>query len=103
MPRKKIRSGPTSMRWQLRRPYGDGRASATHKATLNPASSLRRGATYSAVVTTGAKDLSDNNLDQNTDLVGRQQKVWFFILRAPLQQRGSRPSGACFAFSMAGP
>jgi dipeptidyl aminopeptidase/acylaminoacyl peptidase len=52
----------------------------THRATLDPTNSLRRGATYKAVVTTGAKDLAGNNLDQNSSLSGQQQKVWFFTV-----------------------
>jgi hypothetical protein len=30
---------------------------------------------------TGAKDLSGNGLDQNTNVAGNQQKVWFFTTR----------------------
>jgi Tol biopolymer transport system component len=52
----------------------------TRKAKLNPTKSLPRGATYKAVVTTGAKDLAGNNLDQNTSLSGQQRKVWFFTV-----------------------
>jgi hypothetical protein len=51
-------------------------------ATLNPFGStttrLARGTTYKAVVTTGAKDLAGNQLDQNPSLAGLQQKKWFF-------------------------
>jgi hypothetical protein len=32
-------------------------------------------------VTTGAKDLSGNGLDQNPNVTGNQQKVWFFTTR----------------------
>jgi Tol biopolymer transport system component len=56
-------------------------SASTHKATLNPTNSLRRGATYRAVVSTGAKDLAGNQLDQNRSLSGLQQKVWFFTVR----------------------
>jgi Tol biopolymer transport system component len=56
-------------------------SAGTHKATLNPTNSLRGGATYRAVVTTGAKDLAGNQLDQNSNLSGLQQKVWFFTVR----------------------
>jgi dipeptidyl aminopeptidase/acylaminoacyl peptidase len=56
-------------------------SAATHKATLDPTNSLRRGATYKAVVTTGAKDLADNQLDQNTTKDGLQQKAWSFTVR----------------------
>jgi alpha-tubulin suppressor-like RCC1 family protein len=51
---------------------------ATDIATLNPDNNLRRGATYKAVVTTVAKDLAGNRLDQNPSLDGLQKKVWFF-------------------------
>jgi hypothetical protein len=54
---------------------------ATKKATLNPTTSLRRGVTYKAVVTTGAKDVSGNPLDQNPTTKGLQQKVWSFTVR----------------------
>ena len=54
----------------------------TRTATLNPFGStttrLARGTTYKAVVTTGAKDLAGNQLDQNPTLDGLQQKKWFF-------------------------
>jgi hypothetical protein len=48
------------------------------KATLNPTNSLQRGVTYRAVVTTFARDKVGNRLDQNRNLSGLQQKVWFF-------------------------
>jgi probable HAF family extracellular repeat protein len=55
----------------------------TRMATLNPFGStttrLARGTTYKAVVTTGAKDLAGNQLDQNPSLAGLQQKTWFFM------------------------
>ena len=51
---------------------------ATDTATLNPNNNLRRGATYRAVVTTVAKDVAGNRLDQNSTKAGLQQKVWFF-------------------------
>jgi Bacterial Ig-like domain len=47
-------------------------------ATLDPANPLKRGATYKAVVTTGAKDQVGNRLDQNPNLSGLQPKVWTF-------------------------
>ena len=49
-----------------------------YKATLDPANSLQKGATYKAVVTKGAKDLAGNQLDQNLNLSGLQPKVWTF-------------------------
>jgi hypothetical protein len=51
---------------------------ATDIATLNPNNNLRRGVTYKAVVTTVAKDVAGNRLDQDGSKAGLQQKVWFF-------------------------
>jgi hypothetical protein len=51
---------------------------ATDKATLNPTNNLRRGATYKAGVSTVAKDVEGNRLDQNGSKVGLRQKVWFY-------------------------
>jgi hypothetical protein len=51
---------------------------ATDIATLNPTNNLRRGVTYKAVVTTVAKDVAGNRLDQDDSRDGLQQKVWFF-------------------------
>jgi hypothetical protein len=53
------------------------------KATLNPFGAtsttlLAANAKYKAVVTTGAKDLAGNQLDQNRTLAGNQQKTWTF-------------------------
>ena len=56
-------------------------SAATDKATLNPTNSLRRGLTYQAVVTTRAKDVAGDQLDQNTTTSGLQQKVWSFTVR----------------------
>jgi hypothetical protein len=39
---------------------------------------IRRGATYKAVVSTVAKDVAGNRLDQDGSTAGLQQKVWFF-------------------------
>jgi hypothetical protein len=52
----------------------------TDTATLDPTDSLRAGVTYQAVVTTGAKDLAGNPLDQNATTTGLQQKAWFFTV-----------------------
>jgi subtilisin len=46
---------------------------ATKTATLNPSTSLKRGATYTATVTTGAKDEGGNPL--------AQQKTWSFKVK----------------------
>ena len=54
---------------------------ATDKATLNPTKALRKGATYKAVVTTGAKDVAGSPLDQNTAKAGLQQKRWVFTVK----------------------
>jgi hypothetical protein len=55
------------------------------KARLNPFGSsttlLSRGTKYKAMVTTGAKDVADNPLDQNTTKDGLQQKAWSFTVR----------------------
>jgi hypothetical protein len=53
------------------------------KATLNPFGSsttthLARGTKYKGVITTGAKDVAGNQLDQNTTTAGLQQKAWTF-------------------------
>jgi Bacterial Ig-like domain len=50
------------------------------RATLDPNNSLRSGVTYKAVVTTGAKDLAGNPLDQDSDTTGLQQMAWFFTV-----------------------
>ena len=50
----------------------------TKKATLDPSANLRSGATYVATVTTGAKDLADNRLDQDSTTAGNQKKTWEF-------------------------
>jgi hypothetical protein len=53
------------------------------KATLNPFPSsptalLVGRSKYKVVVTTGSKDEAGNQLDQDTSVVGNQQKVWYF-------------------------
>jgi hypothetical protein len=47
-------------------------------ATLNPDSPLRANTTYKAVVTTQAKDLAGNRLDQNRKQPNNQPMEWFF-------------------------
>jgi Bacterial Ig-like domain len=49
-------------------------------ATLDPTNSLKNGVSYKAVVTTGAKDVAGNPLDQNTTTTGLQQKLWLFTV-----------------------
>jgi hypothetical protein len=56
-------------------------SSDRNTATLDPTNSLMRGVTYKAVVTTDARDLVGNRLDQNSTLTGLQQKVWTFTVR----------------------
>jgi large repetitive protein len=56
-------------------------AGTANGATLDPTNSLKRGVTYKAVVTTGAKDVAGNSLDQNSTLYGLQQKVWTFTVK----------------------
>ena len=53
---------------------------AAKKATLDPASSLTRGAKYVATVTTGTKDLDGNALDQDPTKTGNQPRVWSFTV-----------------------
>jgi Bacterial Ig-like domain/WD40-like Beta Propeller Repeat len=52
-------------------------------ATLNPfptspTAVLASKTKYKVVVTTGAKDVAGNQLDQDSSLVGNQNKVWYF-------------------------
>jgi probable HAF family extracellular repeat protein len=53
----------------------------TKTATLNPDANLRRGTKYKAVVSTGARDLAGNQLDQDATLSGNQPEEWFFTIR----------------------
>ena len=52
------------------------------KIILDPSINLKRGATYKAVVTSEAKDLADNALDQFPSVTGNQMKVWSFTMRS---------------------
>src|SRR4051794_16631908 len=55
---------------------------STKKATLNPNSNLKLGTKYKAAVTTGAKDLAGNQLDQDQDPSnGLQQMGWSFTIK----------------------
>ena len=54
-------------------------------ATLNPfgtstTTHLARGTKYKGVITTGARDVAGNQLDQNTTTAGLQQKAWSFTV-----------------------
>jgi hypothetical protein len=55
------------------------------KAELDPfgstAKTLQPGTKYKAVVTTGARDLAGNALDQSPRKGGKQQKAWTFTTR----------------------
>jgi 3-oxoacyl-ACP reductase-like protein len=53
---------------------------STDTATLDPTTSLQKGATYKAIVSTGAKDVAGNPLDQNGSMAGLQQKMWLFTV-----------------------
>jgi N-acetylglucosamine-6-sulfatase len=53
---------------------------STDTATLNPTASLQSGVSYKVVVTTDAKDVAGNPLDQNTIKIGLQQKAWIFTV-----------------------
>jgi hypothetical protein len=50
----------------------------TDTAKLDPTNNLRRGVAYKAVVTTEAKDVEGNRLDQDGSTSGLQQMRWFF-------------------------
>jgi len=54
---------------------------ATKRATLNPNVDLKAGATYVATLTTGAKDLAGNQLDQDPNTAGNQAKSWQFKVK----------------------
>jgi hypothetical protein len=54
---------------------------ATKTATLNPDKTLTAGATYTATVTTQAKDLAGNGLDQDPNLANNQPKSWKFTVQ----------------------
>jgi len=54
---------------------------ANKRAILNPDVNLQLGKTYIATVTTGAKDLAGNALDQISLVGGNQSKVWTFTVR----------------------
>jgi hypothetical protein len=53
----------------------------TKTATLNPDTNLKLGTTYIATVTTGARDLAGNALDQDPTKTGNQPKTWSFTVR----------------------
>ena len=53
----------------------------TKRATLNPNVDLKAGASYVATVTTGAKDQSGNQLDQDPNAAGNQARSWQFKVK----------------------
>ncbi|HYO29032.1 MAG TPA: Ig-like domain-containing protein [Thermomicrobiales bacterium] len=53
----------------------------TLTAVLDPDARLRRGSTYTATVTTGAKDEAGTPLDQDPNTAGNQGKVWSFKIK----------------------
>ena len=55
-------------------------AATAKKAILDADANLVRGAKYVVTVTSGAKDLAGNALDQNPNLVGNQPKTWTFTV-----------------------
>jgi hypothetical protein len=57
-----------------------GYNAAQRKVTLWPPNPLERGVTYKAVVSTRAKDLAGNRLDQDRNHAGLQPKVWYFTI-----------------------
>jgi Bacterial Ig-like domain len=57
-----------------------GYNAAQRKVTLWPPNPLERGVTYKAVVSTRAKDLAGNRLDQSRNRDGLQPKVWYFTI-----------------------
>ena len=52
-----------------------------HRVVLDPAHALRHRTTYWVVVTTGAKDLAGNRLDQDPTRTGGQRVSWTFRTR----------------------
>ncbi|HEY6583039.1 MAG TPA: Ig-like domain-containing protein [Rubrobacter sp.] len=56
-------------------------SASTDTATLDPTSSLQGGATYKAVVSTVARDLAGNFLDQNSASTSLQEMAWSFTVR----------------------
>jgi hypothetical protein len=54
---------------------------ARHRVVLDPVHALRPRTTYWVVVTTGAKDLAGNRLDQDPVRTGAQRVSWTFRTR----------------------
>jgi hypothetical protein len=50
----------------------------TNTAILDPNADLQLGTTYRAIVSTAAKDVAGNPLDQNANMLGLQGHQWSF-------------------------
>jgi hypothetical protein len=55
-------------------------SASTDRATLDPTDPLKTGVTYDVRLTTEAKDLVGNHLDQSSTTTGLQQKAWSFTV-----------------------
>ncbi len=53
---------------------------STDTDTPDPTDPCGGGITHKAVVSTGAKDVAGNPLDQNSSTTGLQQKAWSFTV-----------------------
>ena len=53
----------------------------TDMAKLDPTNLLKEGVAYKVVVTTWAKDVAENRLDEDSSTTGLQQKMWYFEIR----------------------
>ncbi len=53
----------------------------SHKAILNPTNDPKLGASYIATVTTAARNLAANRLDQNPIRTGNQKKTRRFTVK----------------------
>ena len=78
---KLFRKGSTTKVEATVSPIGTQTSGLATGALLDPTNSLKSGATYKAVVTTGVKDRVGNPLDQNSTKVGNQQKAWYFTVK----------------------
>ena len=59
-------------------PSADGLTATLDPFGTSTTTHLARGTKYKGVITTGAKDVAGNQLDQNTTTAGLQQKAWNF-------------------------
>ncbi len=72
------------------------------KATLDPSADLAANTTYTAQVTTGAKDLAGNALDQDSGTSGNQSKSWTFTTAAPPAPANNAPTVSTAAADASG-